>query len=70
MFLLYTPFKDCKLPVMQDSDMLKYVDLPLMTNAKCVGESENLYSSWQITKNMVCAGYTGFEMGGCQGDSG
>ena len=51
---------------------IKYVHLPLVTNAKCVkgNGSENLYAKEEITKNMVCAGFTEGGKGACHGDSG
>ena len=58
--------------LLEKSDDLKFVHLPLITNAKCVNASgsENLYLQEEITKNMVCAGFTEGGAGGCNGDSG
>ena len=58
--------------LLEKSDDLKFVHLPLITNAKCVNASgsENLFPEEKITKNMVCAGFTEGGKGGCHGDSG
>jgi len=51
------------------SSSLKYVVVPLITNAKCVKPHTNYPSNW-ITSNMVCAGYLTGGKDSCQGDSG
>ena len=58
--------------LLEKSDDLKYLHLPLVTNSKCVkgNGSENLYPKEEITKNMVCAGFTEGGKGVCNGDSG
>ena len=57
---------------LERTDELKYVHLPLVTNSNCVNGtgSENSYPIEEITKNMVCAGFTEGEKGACHGDSG
>jgi len=52
------------------SKHLRYVELPLIPNEKCVKPLTD-YASNEITSNMVCAGFN--DIGGkdtCQGDSG
>ena len=57
---------------LERTDELKYVHLPLVTNSNCVNGtgSENSYPIEEITKNMVCAGFTEGGKGACHGDSG
>ncbi|XP_045118601.1 vitamin K-dependent protein C-like [Portunus trituberculatus] len=49
------------------SDVLRYVKVPIMTNAEC--KTKN-YSPREITENMMCAGYDAGKIDACQGDSG
>ena len=51
------------------SSWLKYVVVPIITNAQCVMPHTN-YPSNSITSNMICAGYLSGGKDSCQGDSG
>ena len=52
-----------------NSNVLKYVSVPLITNEKCIDPHTN-YPSYYITSNMVCAGIKEGGKDSCQYDSG
>ena len=52
-----------------NSNVLKYVSVPLITNEKCVQPHTN-YQPYQLTSNMVCAGIKEGGKDSCQNDSG
>ena len=52
-----------------NSNVLKYVSVPLITNEKCIDPHTN-YPSYYITSNMVCAGIKEGGKDSCTNDSG
>ena len=51
------------------SNVLKHASVPLITNEDCI-KPPTVYSSDDITSNMVCAGFKEGGIDACQNDSG
>uniref|UniRef100_A0A2R9A5N9 Enteropeptidase n=1 Tax=Pan paniscus TaxID=9597 RepID=A0A2R9A5N9_PANPA len=63
---VFPPGRNCSIAAGTTANILQEADVPLLSNEKC----QQQMPEYNITENMICAGYEEGGIDSCQGDSG